>query len=167
VRLARAYRLLAAGVPPAPVHVADQLDAAGEEAQGIADRLGALLPVLVPDRAWFQRTDASPSVGARALLLAALLGCLGTVCCHLRRGGRRGGPQPALVNLALCRVDCARCAQTLRRPPAENADQCDVCDRRGVVTFSPFVVRFGPALIAGDACPTCAGILGIVREATA
>ena len=39
--------------------------------------------------------------------------------------------------------------------------------RRGVVTFVPFAVHQGPLLLAGDACPSCAGVLGIRREVSA
>jgi hypothetical protein len=157
VRLARAYQLLAAGVAPAPVHLADQLDAAGKEKFGIAERMGDLLPIFEPGRPWYHRTDASPSVHTRALLIAALLGCLGSVCCHLRRGG----PQPAIARLPLRRVDCTRCVGTFRRPPPDDADRCDVCEQHGVVIFSPFTVHQGPVLLIGDACQTCAAVLGI------
>ena len=160
IRLAHAYRLLEHGPPSVPVHLADQLEAATDEVHVLAGRLGVLLPVLVPDRAWFQRMDTSPSVDARALLLAALLGCLGAICCHLKRGG----PQPAIGRLPLRRVDCTRCVGTVRRPPPDDVDRCDVCDRRGVVTFSPFAVRQGPLLLIGDACQPCAGTLGIRIE---
>jgi hypothetical protein len=33
-----------------------------------------------------------------------------------------------------------------------------------VVTFHPFAVSQGPALIAGDACPSCAAVVGIREE---
>jgi hypothetical protein len=93
--------------------------------------------------------------------LAALLGCV-NVCVHLRRGG----PQPAIARLPLRRVDCERCIGTLWRP-ATGADECDVCERRGITVFYPFAVRLGPALLVGDACCACAGVLGIRQEATA
>jgi hypothetical protein len=160
VRLARAYHLLASSPPDVPISERDQLDAAGREVHDLHDRMGVLLPVVAPDRSWFHRTDSTPSTAVRAYLLAALLGCMGAVCVHLRKGG----PQPAFVQLPLRRIDCARCVGTIRRPPPENAGQCDVCDRHGVVTFSPFAARQGPLLVAGDACPTCAGVLGIKIE---
>jgi hypothetical protein len=156
-RLALARRLIAAGAPSAPVHLADQLGAAGEEARRLHDRMGALLPVLEPDRTWRQRIDPAPSTDVRALLVAAVLGCELDTCCHLRKGG----PQPAFVLLPLRRIACQRCVAIVRRPPADSDDQCDVCERRGVATFFPFAVQLGPALLAGDACRACAGVLGI------
>jgi hypothetical protein len=162
-RLARAYRLLAHGPAEVPINERDQLDAAGRDARLLHDRMGALLPIFEPARPWHQRVDPSPSVHTRALLLAAVLGCLDSVCCHLRKGG----PQPAFVNLALRRVDCRRCAATVRRPAPDEGDCCDVCGARGVMTFVPFAAHRGPALVIGDACPTCAGVLGIVQEARA
>jgi hypothetical protein len=155
-----ARRLIARGPAPLPNHVTDQLDAAGAEARTLHDRIGAALPVLQPDRAWYQRIDSSPSDDVRAYILAATLDCT-TVCTHLRRGG----PQPAFVQLPLRRVDCGRCAGTVRRPPADESDRCDVCGARGVVTFMPFAMRQGPALVVGDACAACADVLGIRQEA--
>jgi hypothetical protein len=63
-------------------------------------------------------------------------------------------------------VDCERCAATLRRP-VTGADECDVCERPEVLTFVPFAVRWGPAMLAGDACPSCADVLGIRFEEAA
>ncbi len=161
-RLAAAHRMIARGAPPAPVHLADQLGAAGKETQRLADRIGALMPLLEPGRNWRQRQDASPSTAARAYLLAAVLGCLSVVCPHLRKGG----PQPAFALLALRRVSCARCAGIVRRPPPGEADRCDVCTARGVSRFHPFACRLGPTLLVGDACGTCAELLGIhIKEA--
>ena len=161
-RLALARRLLARGAPPAPVHLADQFDAAADEVRVLHDRLGVVLPLVAPDRTWHHRIDASPSDDVKAYLVAAVLGCE-TYCCHLRRGG----PQPAIVRLPLRRADCGRCVQIIRRPPASEDDMCDVCGTRGVTVFVPFAVHHGPALIAGDACPSCAGVLGIVQEVSA
>jgi len=155
-RLELARRMVARRAAHPPVHLADQLDAAGAEARVLHDQIGAVLPVLQPDRAWYQRIEADPSDDVRAYILAAILDCT-TVCVHIRRGG----PQPAFVQLPLRRVDCGRCVRTLRRPPPDEADRCDVCDRRGVVTFSPFAVRQGPLLLIGDACQPCATTLGI------
>ena len=161
-RLALAHRLIARGAPSPAGHVADQLGAAGRETQQLHDRLGAVLPILEPDRNWRQRIDPDPSDDVRAYVLAATLDCT-TVCVHIRRGG----PRPAFVQLPLRRVDCGRCVGTVRRPPPNEADRCDVCGARGVTTFVPFALRQGPALVMGDACTDCAALLGIVREASA
>jgi hypothetical protein len=120
------------------------------------------LPLIQPGRNWRQRIDPDPSDDVKAHLLAATLDCT-TVCVHVRRGG----PRPAFVRLPLRRVDCSRCMDTVRRPPPDEADRCDVCGDRGVVTFVPFAVRQGPALVVGDACSDCAAVLGIVQEASA
>ena len=162
-RLALARRLVARRSARPPVHLADQLEAAGSEARVLHDRIGATLPVLEPERNWQYRVEADPSDGVKALILAAVLDCT-TMCVHLRRGG----PRPAFVQLPLRRIDCARCIRTLRRPPPDETDRCDVCGARGIVTFVPFAAHHGPAsLVMGDACPDCAGVLGIRQEASA
>lgn len=161
-RLALARRLISRGMAAPTVHLADQLAAAGSEARVLHDHIGAALPVLQPDRDWRSRVEADPSDDVRAYLLAALMGCT-TVCIHIRRGG----PRPAFVQLPLRRIDCGRCVGTVRRPPADESDRCDVCGARGVVTFAPFAMRSGPALVLGDACPSCADTLGIVGEISA
>ena len=162
-RLALARALIAHGASRLPGHLADQLEAAGSEARTLHDRMGAVLPILEPERQWHHRSDSSPSTDTKAFLLAAVLGSLQTVCCHLRKGG----VQPAFVNLALRRIDCIRCSATIRRPPPDEADRCDVCGIRGVVTFALFALRMGSALVAGDACLVCAATLGIVIEEAA
>ena len=158
-RLRLARELIAHRAPPPPVYLADQLDAAAADVRATHDRLGVLLPLLASDRTWYQRLDADASTDVRAHLLASVLGTE-TYCCHLRRGG----PQPVFVRLPLRRADCARCVQTLRRPPRDEDDRCDLCGARGVVTFVPFAVREGPVLIAGDVCLSCADVLGIAQE---
>jgi hypothetical protein len=155
VRLAPARRLVAGSAPPVPVNLGDQLDAAGREVLQIHDRLGAVLPMLVPGRRRQHRADAAPSDEIRAYLLAAILACT-TVCAHVRRGG----PRPVIAGLALRRLDCDRCLGTLRRSVTAE-DECDVCELRGVVVFHPFPVRIGPALLVGDACRSCVAVLGI------
>jgi hypothetical protein len=159
-RLALARRMVARGARSLPVDVADQLDAAGRETRLLHDRLGQVLPMMEPTRNWRQRADCEPSDEVRAYLLAALLGCA-TVCIHLRRGG----PRLAIARLPLRRIDCGPCSQTLHHPPAEDVDRCDVCTQLGVTTFHPFAVRQGPVLLAGDACGSCAVVLGIRVEA--
>ena len=161
-RLALARRLIARGASRPPVHLADQLDAAGSEARALHDHIGAALPILQPDRDSRHRIEADPSDDVRAYILAATLDCT-AVCVSLRRGG----PRPAFVQLPLRRVDCGCCVGMLRRPPPGEADRCDVCGARGVAMFHPFAMRMGPALVLGDACPGCADVLGIVQEASA
>jgi hypothetical protein len=141
-----------------PAHLADQLDAAASEVREAHDRLGVVMPFLAPDRRWHRRAETAPSDDIRAYLLAGVLGCT-AYCVHLRRGG----PQPAFIRLPLRRADCARCAQTIRRSVTGD-DECDLCSARGVEMFSPFAVRHGPALIAGDVCQSCADALGIVID---
>ena len=158
-RLTLARAMIARGAPPHPVHLADQFRAASAGTRELHDRIGMLMPLLEPLRNWRQRMDSTPSSDTRAFLLAALLGCT-EVCPHLKRGG----PQPAFVRLPLHRTDCQRCVQTLRRPPADEDDRCDVCGRPETLTFHPFAVRQGPALIVGDACVACADVLGIRAE---
>ena len=145
-----------------PVHLADQLKAASTEVREAHDRLCIVLPLLAPDRTWRQRVEPCSSDDVRANLLAGVLGCT-AFCCHLKRGG----PQPAFIRLPLRRGDCGRCVQTLRRPPCDEDDRCDLCGARGVVTFVPFAVRQGPAVIAGDVCRSCATVLGILQEVSA
>jgi hypothetical protein len=158
-RLRLTHAMIARGAPSPAGHVADQLGAASRDTRVLHDRLGAVLPLLAPDRNWRQRLDTSPSDDVRAYLLAAVHDCT-AVCCHLKRGG----PQPAIIRLPLRRVDCGRCVQTLRRPPAGEDDRCDLCGARGVVMFVPFACRQGPALIAGDVCTACAGLLGVPQR---
>jgi hypothetical protein len=86
------------------------------------DRLGIVLSILAPERAWHHRIDAIPSDEVKAYLVAVVLGSEAW-CCHLKRGG----PQPAVIRLPLRRADCSRCSQTLRKPPANEDDRCDVC----------------------------------------
>jgi hypothetical protein len=157
-RLALARRMVARGPGSPPIQIADQLDAAGREMRGLHDRLGQVLPVLEPERHWRHRTDIDPTDDTRALLLAAVLGCV-NVCVHLRRGG----PRPAFCRLPLRRVDCGRCSQT-RWPTATGADECDVCGATETDLFYPFAVNRGPLLIAGDVCGGCAEALGIRAE---
>jgi hypothetical protein len=159
-RLALARQMVARRAPQPPVHLADQLGAAGREVRQIHDHLMSVLPQIEPDRHWRQRMDAEPSDEVRAVLLASLMGCT-TICLHLRRGG----PRPAIARLSLRRVDCERCVQTLYRPPAGEDDRCDVCGADEVLTFHPFAVRQGPLMLVGDACPSCALTLGIRQEA--
>lgn len=155
-RLALARRLIARGASRPPSHLADQLAAANAEARALHDRIGATLPVVAPDRAWYHRTDSEPSDEVRAYLLAYVLGCTGALCIHLRRGG----PRPAFCRLPPRRVDCGRCIHTLRRSVTAEGE-CDICGAVEVDELQPFAVQRGPLLMAGDICGGCAEALGI------
>jgi hypothetical protein len=152
-RLAIAREMLDRPTRTPPTWMVDQLGAAVGGTRTFHERVGALLPVLEPERNW-RPLVTDPTAEVTAYLTAAVLGCPGRLCCHLRRGG----PQPALAHLPLRRVDCLRCAGTIRRPPPEDADRCDVCGRHGVTTFTPIVASRGPVTI-GDACSDCARAL--------
>jgi hypothetical protein len=154
-RLALARAMVASGARPLPVDIADQTRAAGREMHRSYGRLGAVLPLLEPQRNWRQRTDLESRAETRALLLAGLLGCV-DVCVHLRRQG----PQPAYCRLPLRRVDCIRCVHTHCRPVTD-ADECDLCGAPETLVFHPFAVQIGPMLMAGDVCADCAAVLGI------
>jgi hypothetical protein len=151
-------RACAAGLRgAAPLHVVDQIEAAA------AETLAFVPPIIdearrrEPDRGWRHRVEAATPEKS-AYLLAALFGFMNTVCPHLRAGG----PQPAVARLPLGRLDCRRCAGTVRRPPPEDADRCDVCgERQAEPWFVPFVPASGPVLVMGDACRACAAVLGI------
>ena len=157
-RLALAQRMVARGPVALAPHVADQVDAAGREAKQLHGRLAHVLPIIDPDRNWRHRTDLDPDDDVRALLLAALLGCV-NVCVHVRRGG----PRPAFARPRLRRVDCTRCSQTITRPVVAE-DACDICEAAEIDVFHPFAVNRGPLLIAGDVCGGCAAALGIAVE---
>jgi hypothetical protein len=79
-RLAIARQKIAAGAPQCSVHQADQYGAARDEAEGLHDRVGALLPVVRPNRPWHQKRADPAADETRAYLLAAVLGCLADVC---------------------------------------------------------------------------------------
>jgi hypothetical protein len=125
------------------------------------DRLGLVLPRIEPGRNWRQHRDNEPSDETREMLLAGLLSCV-NICLHFRRGG----PRPAIARPAMHRVDCERCVATLYRPTT-GADECDVCTAPETLAFHPFAVRLGPVMLGGDACGTCADVLGIRIEEVA
>jgi hypothetical protein len=155
--LALALELVPRAVEPAPTDVTDQMQVAGKEARDLHDRLGLLASALHADRPWFHRREHVVEDEVRTHIVAAVLDCLPDTCCRLTRDG----PQPTLALLPLRRIVCVRCAGQVRRPPAEDADRCDVCGARNVVTFVPFACQSGPTIISGDACPACADVLGI------
>lgn len=134
----------------------DQFQAGAAEAEHIVTDMAALLASMGPT--WSSRTEErlDRRREAFARCYAAVQQCP-TICCHLRAGG----PQPAMARLPLRRLDCRRCAGTLRKPPAGDADRCDWCGDRGVATFVPIVLQCGVFVVAGDACPTCATALEV------
>lgn len=156
-RLELARRLIARGSTP-PSHVVDQMDAAARETAAQMGIAGVLLTLTQPDRGWRHKHQGS-TPEQQVYLTAALLGCC--PCIHIRRSG----PQPVVVSLPLKRIDCRRCAGTLRKPPTGDADRCDLCGSRGISWFIPFVAAIGPTLIAGDVCQSCARILNVAEAA--
>jgi hypothetical protein len=160
-RLATARQLMAAGWAGSHLsHIQDQLEAAADESKDQLHLLGFVATLAEPERGWRQRSEIGDPE-QRAVLLAAMLDCMPARCPHLRKGE----PQPAYALLPLRRIDCRRCVGTWRRPPLEDSDRCDVCGARDVSFFVPFAVAVGPTLIAGDACSSCAGVLGIHEAA--
>jgi hypothetical protein len=140
-----------------PIALADQLDAADREAQALLGRLRPALESAEPERNW--RMSTGGGIDAQAILLAACLG-IKALCCHLRSSG----PQVVVVRLPLRRADCTACSATVRRPPADEKDRCDVCGKRGVHRFVPVSVALGQHLILGDACDRCAQMLGLSED---
>lgn len=147
--------------PPAPTHVHDQLAAAAVEAQ---QRLMVLYSAWAQAHAGQARRSlahvepvrASRLVGgsgAEVVLWAAGLGC--SPCRHLHRMVH----QPMLVLLPLRLVLCRRCVRTVRHPPVDEVDRCDVCGSRGNTTFSGFRLWLGPVVFAGDVAPCCGWLL--------
>lgn len=78
-------------------------------------------------------------------------------CIHLRRGG----PQPSVARLPLGRVDCQRCARTVRRPPVGSEHRCDWCGADDVTEWQPRMVQLGSMLVYGDACRRCAAAFDV------
>jgi len=138
-----------------PLHERDQIAAAAVSTRNLVDLAAIEMRARQPERGWHGPIERPSESEPMAVLAAAVLDCLERTCVHLRREG----PQPAVVSLPLRRVDCRRCAATVRRPPAGDSDRCDVCGQRGVITFVPFVCGSGPLLVLGDACPSCASRL--------
>jgi len=163
-RLAASRKLVAAlktSGPWLPDHTLDQVAAAAAEAHHLGHRLAGILQVLEPERRWQSRcvdTNLGTVDEVDARVLAALAGC--QPCHHIRRDG----PQPAFAVLALRRLECARCRQTVRRPPPGDDDRCDWCGTPGVVLFTPLALQRGPVVLLGGACDQCAAVL---REAAA
>ncbi len=157
-RLAAARRAVeAAADTDWPGHVLDQVAAAARDAWDLTDALAVGLRVADPDQRW--RSMKPPGqVGAEAI--ARIVAATGDAdaCSHLRTGA---GPQPMVARLALHRVDCHRCAVTVRRAPTDEDDRCDWCGARGVVMFTPAIITAGAVTAVGDACDDCADLLGM------
>lgn len=130
---------------------------------GLADQLAAAhrdayrdwwLPALPVFAARGGRTVIRPlddALEAQELLVAAGMDC--SRCVHLRKAR---GPMPVIVALALRLALCDRCARTVRKPPADEADRCDICGSRGNATFTPFRTVAGTTVFLGDAGNCCA-----------
>lgn len=150
IRLAEARQMLAhARLSRLATHEVDQVQAACRHAALMTAHTAEVLKFVQPWRGWREKINA-PNDDEHAYLVAAILGC--QPCIHLRKEG----PQPAIAQLPVRLMLCQRCAATLRKPPADEDDRCDVCGRRGVGWFVPFIVRTGTFLVGGDACGECA-----------
>lgn len=129
-------------------HQADQVEAAERDAalalQGAAEAAGAGV-VSVTDAVWLAKQVARAVEGLPR-------------CLHLRRGG----PQPVIARLPVGRVDCQRCARTVRRPAPGSGRRCDWCGTSSMVAEGqPRMVQLGPWLVFGDACPECAAAFDV------
>ena len=156
IRLTIARQMITRGVGCLSQQEYDQVEAAVRDSRRIASDAARLVRLLQSDRGWCERTQSAMETEQRVYVLAALLDCVRATCIHLRREG----PQPAFVQLPLRRVVCRRCVAILRKPPAEDADRCDVCGERGVERFVAFLLNNGPLVMGGDVCPSCAQVLG-------
>ena len=156
VRLELAHAELARGdAGLLPTSVVDQLVAATADGMSRFGEVAARFSEVDPER-WEVAESVVATripVEASALLLAALYGM---ACCEHVRGS---GPQPLVARLPSRYVDCRACFESVRRPGLAAEDQCDFCDARGVVLFTPLMLSVGPVLYIGDACQGCAGVL--------
>ena len=130
----------------------DQLRAASADAHGEMAGMSATMSALLPDR--FHglaevRDAAHKELAAR--VLAAMVEPWAR-CAHLRRTP----VQPQYILLALRRTVCQRCLATVRRPPPDEDDRCDLCGSRGHETFWPLMFSMGPQVVHGDICRQCA-----------
>jgi hypothetical protein len=159
-RLAVARHLLDHQQRATPGPHLDQVEAALAETTATFDTMRTILAIADCDRGW---TTAAPALAGdgHVLLLATAMGC--APCVHLRRGG----PQPSVAALALRRHQCRLCTGTVRRPPPDEDDRCDVCGTRGHVKFTPIRVQLGTVLVVGDCCHDCRVTLGFECEESA
>lgn len=150
-RLEAARQVLeAASTGQRPVGLADQIEAAGRQAQGLLRRTAELLP----REEWHQEErPTSDSLEVRARILVALEDC--RVCPHLQTGG----PQPVWLLLPLHRADCGLCMSTTGSPPPDEDDRCDWCGSRRARRFRPIILQHHAVVAIGYACPRCAKAL--------
>lgn len=161
IRLAAARKLVALGrsqgLPRLPEHLVDQVVAATVEAHDHSHVFADVLRAVDPDHRWLFTPNCAGSTSfpdeVEARIVAAVAGCSGR-CPHLVASG----PQPVWARLAHRRIDCARCCQTIRRPPVGDDDRCDWCAARGVTAFYVVMFQNGPLCVFGDACPECASV---------
>jgi hypothetical protein len=141
---------------PLPTGLHDQLDAAARDTTGLFRAYDGMLRILAPDRDWqlHESTSADPRYSELAARTLATIAAF-RVCAHLRHTPA----QPAIVRLAIRRIDCHRCTATHVNPPAGEDDRCDWCGQRGVTTFWPVSYTLGVWLVGGDACRACAEAL--------
>lgn len=149
--------------PKPPSYLEDQLRAATEEAHNTSHRYAVAATTLLKET-WKEyyncEGEAELPLEVDARFLVAVTGP--ALCCHLRSGK----PEPVVARLALHRLDCFRCAETVRRPPTGEDDRCDWCGKRGVTMFKPVGIQRGPVLAIGDACYECADHLIWVPRGT-
>jgi hypothetical protein len=115
------------------------------------------------------RPDPVSSAGQANIddMLARVLAAMGEgrwrFCSHMRTQPA----QPAVVALPVRRVDCRPCASTVRKPPMDDSDRCDLCGSRGNVTFWPVGCALANWIVLGDMCRSCAdAILPLVGGTT-
>lgn len=132
--------------------IRDQVEAASRDAVSLVYRFRAASEAVAPRLRWSEVHKGDLRPEARKLVLSALQG--GRRCVHLRRQG----PQPQIARLTIHRIDCVRCSATVVNPPADESDQCDLCQACDVERFTPVVLQVGPVVVMGDVCAACASL---------
>lgn len=131
----------------------DQVQAAGRDTQADLHRVADVARTIDPERRWSgvqESDDQNLVTDVTARVLAAMGDGRWVFCCHLKRTPS----QPATVKLPLRRVDCRRCT-TVRKPPPDEDDRCDLCGTREVATFWPVCFALSTWLVVGDICRDC------------
>jgi hypothetical protein len=98
-------------------------------------------------------------ITARTLAAIELAGA--RTCPHLDLDSLLATPQGvhSFVLLGYRCVACRACARAMadagEEPDPADADRCDWCGMREVITFYPLVLPMGPSVVVGDACTAC------------